>query len=108
MACAFVEGYLDYKAFALIDLAKGKSARDSIDYYLSPLLNEFNEDLYSKKLFNDLFEAMNTWGSSIDLAYAQSSKASITDAATELEEQMDSIAIRCENLGWRFKSGWRQ
>ena len=107
MVCAFVEGYLENKALALKDLAEGGSAQESVNYFFSPLLNEFDADLGSKELFKDYFDAMDTWGLSVDLAYAQSNKEAITNAAMALETEIDPIAIRCENFGWRFKNGWR-
>jgi hypothetical protein len=107
IACAFVEGYLDNKAFALKDLAEGGSAQESVNYYLTPLLTELDLDLDSKELFSDFFEAMISWGSSVDLAYAQNDSAAITSAAIVLESEMDQVAIRCENFGWKFEKGWR-
>lgn len=107
IVCAFVEGYLDNKAFAVKDLAEGGSARESVDFYLTPLLNDFASDLDSKELFSSFLEAMITWGSSVDLAYARSDSAAITNAAIVLESEMDQIAIRCENFGWKFEEGWR-
>ena len=107
LACVFVEGYLDNKAFAVKNLAEGGSAKESVNYYLTPLLTEFDSDLDSKELFSDFFEAMISWGSSVDLAYAQNNSAAITNAAIVLESEMDKIEIRCENFGWKFKNGWR-
>ncbi|ASY16778.1 hypothetical protein A1sIA79_00640 [Candidatus Planktophila versatilis] len=107
MACAFVEGYLDNKAFALKDLAEGGSAKESVDYFLSPLLKEFDADLDSKVLFGDFFEAMISWGSSVDFAHAQNNSAAITNATVVLESEMDQFAIRCENFGWKFEKDYR-
>lgn len=107
MVCAFVEGYLDNKAFALIALAEGGSAKESVDDYLGGLSSEFSTDLDSKALFDDFFEAMLYWGSSVDLANTQSNSAAITNAAIELEIEMDRIEIRCEEFGWNFKEDWR-
>jgi hypothetical protein len=107
MVCAFVEGYLDNKTFALIALAEGGSARESVDDYLGLLSGEFSTDLDSKELFDDFFEAMLYWGSSVDLADAQSDSAAITNAAIELERKMDGIEIRCQEFGWNFKENWR-
>jgi basic membrane lipoprotein Med (substrate-binding protein (PBP1-ABC) superfamily) len=107
LACVFVEGYLDNKSFALKDLAEGGSAKESVNYYLTPLSNEFDSDLDSKQLFSDFFEAMISWGSTVDLAYAQSNTEAITNAAIVLEAEMDEIAIRCETFGWKFEKGWR-
>jgi hypothetical protein len=107
IACAFVERYLDNKAFALKDLAEGGSAQESVSYYLTPLLTELDSDLDSKELFSDFFEAMISWGSSVDLAYAQNDSAAITNAAIVLESEMDQVAIRCEKFGWKFEKGWR-
>ena len=107
MVCAFVEGYLDNKAFALKDLAEGGSAKESVDYFLSPLLKEFDADLDSKVLYRDFFEAMMTWGSSVDLAFSQADSASVTKAAVDLEREMDEISITCESFGWKFENGWR-
>jgi hypothetical protein len=105
MVCAFVEGYLDNKAFALIALAEGGSAEESVDAYLGGLSGEFSTDLDSKELFDDFFEAMLYWGSSVDLADAQNK--SLTNAAIELELEMDSIETRCKEFGWKFTEGWR-
>jgi hypothetical protein len=107
LVCAFVEGYLENKAFALIELAEGGSAEESVDYYLSPLSNEFNTDIDSKELFSDFAEAMLSWGSSVDLAQMQNNSAAITNAALELEIEMDKIEIKCEEFGWKFKKDWR-
>ena len=107
MACASVEGYLDNKAFALKDLAEGGSAKESVDYFLSPLLKEFDADLDSKVLYRDFFEAMMAWGSSVDLAFSQADSASVTKAAVDLEREMDEISITCESFGWKFENGWR-
>ncbi len=107
MACAFVEGYLENKVFALKDLAEGGSAKESIDYYLSPLLKEFDSDLDSKALFSDFYDAMNAWGSSVDLAVSQGDQASITKAAMDLEVKIDEVAKTCESFGWKFENGWR-
>jgi hypothetical protein len=107
MVCAFVEAYLDTKAFALKDLAEGGSAEESIDFYLSPLSKEFDSDLDSKVLFNDFFGAMKTWGSSIDFAFAQRDTAAITQSAIDLETEIDEISKTCESFGWKFKNGWR-
>ena len=107
MACAFVEGYLDNKAFALKDLAEGGSAEESIDFFLSPLLKEFDSDLDSKALFSDFYDAMNTWGSTVDFAFSQGDAASITKAAMDLEAKMDEVAKTCESFGWKFENGWR-
>ena len=107
MVCAFVEGYLDNKAFALKDLAEGGSAEESIDFFLSPLSKEFDSDLDSKVLFGDFFEAMKTWGSSVDLAFSQEDSAAVTKAAIDLELKMDQISRTCETFGWKFKNDWR-
>ena len=107
MACAFAEGYLDNKVFALIALAEGGSAEESVNDYLGGLSSEFSNDLDSKSLFDDFFEAMLYWGSSVDLANTQSNSAAITNAAIELEIEMDRIEIRCEEFGWKFKKDWR-
>jgi hypothetical protein len=105
MVCAFVEGYLDNKTFALIALAEGGSAEESVDAYLGGLSGEFSTDLDSKELFDDFFEAMLYWGSSVDLADAQNK--SLTNAAIELERKMDGIEIKCKEFGWKFKEDWR-
>ena len=107
MACAFVEGYLDNKAFALKALAEGGSAKESVDYFLRPLLKEFDADLDSKVLFGDFFEVMISWGSSVDFAYGQNNSAAITSAAIVLESEIDQIEIRCENFGWKFEKDSR-
>ena len=107
MVCAFVEGYLDNQAFALKDLAEGGSAKESVDYFLSPLLKEFDADLDSKVLFEDFYEAMKTWGSSVDLAFSQGNSEAITKAAIDREIKMDEISRTCESFGWKFENGWR-
>jgi hypothetical protein len=107
MVCAFVEGYLDNKAFALQDLAEGGSAKDAIESLLGALSREFESDLESKVLFADFFEAMKTWGASVDLAVPQGDSDEITKAAIALEIKMDEISKACESFGWKFEEGWR-
>ena len=107
MVCAFVEGYLDNKVFALIALAEGGSAEETVDDYLGGLSGEFSTDLDSKELFDDFFNAMLFWGSSVDLASKENNTAAITNAAIELEIEMDRIEIRCKEFGWKFKEDWR-
>ena len=107
MVCAFVEAYLDTRAFALKGLAEGGSAEENIDLYLSPLSKEFDSDLDSKVLFNDFFDVMKTWGSSTDIAFSQRDTAAITQSAIDLETEMDEISKTCESFGWKFENGWR-
>jgi hypothetical protein len=107
MVCAFVEGYLDNKAFALKDLAEGGSAEANIQSLLGALLSEFESDLESKVLFEDFFEAMKTWGMSVDFAFSQGDSDAITKAAIALEIKMDEISKACESFGWKFEKGWR-
>ena len=107
ITCAFVEGYLDNKVFALKSLAEGGSAADNIDSLLGSISNEFTSDVESQQLFIDFYEAMLSWGSSIDIAHAQNNSSAITNAALDLESEMDKIEIRCKNFGWKFKNGWR-
>ncbi len=107
MVCAFVEGYLDNRTFALIALAEGGSAEENVDDLLGGLSGEFSTDLDSKALFDDFFEAMLSWGSSVDVAEAQNDSAAITNAAIELEAKMDRFEIKCQEFGWKFKEGWR-
>lgn len=107
MACAFVEGYLDTKTFALISLSEGRSAADYIKTSFDPIQIELNSDLESREIFADFFESMLAWGSSVDFAYLQGDSEMITTAASELESKMDPIGISCENFGWKFKNDWR-
>jgi hypothetical protein len=107
ITCAFVEGYLDNKVFALKSLAEGGSAADNIESLLGSISNEFTSDVESQELFVDFYEAMLSWGLSVDIAHTQNNSSAITNAALDLESEMDKFEIRCKNFGWKFKNGWR-
>jgi hypothetical protein len=107
IACAFVEGYLDNKAFALKAVAEGKSARDDVDFYLSDLSNQLVSGSDASAVFAKFLGAMQKWASEVDYYQSTGDLDGFSIAAANLEVDIDSIEKSCIDLGWKFKSDWR-
>jgi hypothetical protein len=107
LVCAFVEGYLDNKALALVFLAEGGSAAESIEGTIGVLSAEVTPESEARKVFDDFYSAMSGWAMFVDAAVALDDRNGITFAAGELEKKIDQIAPQCQELGWNFKKGWR-
>ncbi len=108
LVCASIESYLSSKALALVDAAKGGSAADSIDTTIGTLKEVIKSDATSIELYDSYLSAMKKWADAVDQYQMDKQSASLTDAAIELESQIDLIAPKCESKGWRFESGWRE
>jgi hypothetical protein len=107
LVCAFVEGYLETKALALVSLAQGGSASSWIDGDVGAISTEIPEGTEARQVFDDFLIAMSVWGNRVDSANTTGNSAEITAAAIELEAKMDPIAAECERLGWKFLKDWR-
>ena len=107
LVCASIEGYLSSKALALVDSARGGSARESIDVMIGGLADGMESDSTSSALFSSYLGAMDKWADAVDQFQVSKQSDALTAAALELEGAIDSLATKCESNGWRFESGWR-
>jgi hypothetical protein len=104
MACAAVEDYQSDKALSLIDAINGGSALESVQLFVAPI-EGVPMDSTAKSIHDSFLNSMTTWGRTVDISLK--SGLSLSIAAQVLERDIDSIAERCEEAGWKFKTGWR-
>jgi hypothetical protein len=104
MACAAVEDYQSDKAFSLVDAINGGSALESVQLFVAPI-EGVPMDSTATSIFDSFLNSMSTWGRTVDISLK--SGLSLSIAAEALEEDIDSIAERCEGAGWKFQAGWR-
>jgi hypothetical protein len=107
LICAFVEGYLDDKGFALSSAAEGGSAEDWVIFSTGNLSSAIQENTQAEVIYNKYLQALTIWSRKIDKSIKLKNESQISIAAKELEIRIDEIAPMCENLGWKFKQGWR-
>ncbi|CAN2174304.1 hypothetical protein MCETARE7_00130 [Candidatus Nanopelagicaceae bacterium] len=107
LVCASIESYLSSKALALVEAAQGGSAVDSVNGTIGGHREVIKDDATSIALFDSYLSAMTTWAVAVDQYRIDQQSASLTEAATKLESQIDSFIPKCESRGWRFESGWR-
>jgi hypothetical protein len=107
LVCASIESYLSTKALALVDAARGGSARESVDVMVGGQLEVIDSGSTSKELFDSYLSAMSKWAGAVDQYQIDKQAASLTEAAMELESRIDALVPTCESKGWRFESGWR-
>ena len=107
LVCASIESYLSTKALALVDAAQGGSAVDSVNGTIGGLKEVIKDDTTSIALLDSYLGAMTKWAVAVNQYRLDQQSASLTEAATKLESQIDLLAPKCESKGWRFESGWR-
>ena len=107
LVCASIESYLSTKALALVDAAQGGSAVDSVNGTIGGLKEVIKDDTTSIALLDSYLGAMTKWAVAVNQYRIDQQSASLTEAATKLESQIDLLAPKCESKGWRFESGWR-
>ena len=107
IVCASIESYLSTKALALVDVAQGRSAVDSVNGTIGGLREVIKDDATSIALFDSYLGAMTKWAVAVNQYRIDQQSASLTEAATKLESQVDAFIPKCESKGWRFESGWR-
>lgn len=107
LVCASIESYLSSKALALVDSARGGSARESIDVMIGGLVEGIESDSTSSALFDSYLGAMDKWADAVDQYQVTKQSDALTAAALELEGAIDSLAPKCEANGWQFEQGWR-
>ena len=104
MACAAVEGYQSTKALSLVDAINGGSALESVQLFVAPI-EGVPMDSTATSISDSFLKSMSTWGRTVDISLK--SGLSLGIAAQVLEKDIDSLADRCEDAGWKFKTGWR-
>ena len=107
LVCASIESYLSTKALALVDAAQGGSAVDSVNGTIGGLKEVIKDDTTSIAPLDSYLGAMTKWAVAVNQYRIDQQSASLTEAATKLESQIDLLAPKCESKGWRFESGWR-
>jgi hypothetical protein len=107
LVCASIEGYLSSKALALVDSARGGSARESIDVMVGELVEGIESDSTSSALFESYLNAMEKWADAVDQYQVSKQSDALTAASSELEGRIDSLALECQSNGWKFEAGWR-
>jgi hypothetical protein len=105
MACASIEGYQSTKALSLVDAVNGGSASESVDLFITPMREGVLMDSTATSIFDSYASSMSTWGRTVDISLK--SGMDFGFAAEVLEKNIDSLAARCEDAGWKFKAGWR-
>ena len=108
MVCAFVEGYVDTKSLVLT------SSPAQAENYMQTLIptpkNLSSTTALSdeeSQILVDFRNAMVTWSASYAMYFATGNKESFTQSEKNLESSIDQVAQKCENKGWKFKTGWR-
>jgi hypothetical protein len=105
LSCSFIEAYLDDKALALKSAAEGGSAEEWIQRSIGELGKGFN--LKSEQTYIEYLDAMLSWSRSVDQYVSLRNDIILTNAARELEYEINGLQIQCENDGWKFKTNWR-
>ncbi len=105
LICSFIEAYLDDKALALKSAAEGGTAEEWIQRSIGELGKGF--DLKSERIYVEYFDAMLKWSRSVDQYVSLRNEDILTNAARELEFEINDLQIQCENAGWKFKANWR-
>ncbi len=105
--CASVEQYLDNKAFALQSAASGGTAEESISAIVGLLSQSVGDDSEARLIFEKFLDSMTVWSQRVDSYILTQNKEDLTEAAVELEKQIDEIIPLCEAAGWSFQEGWR-
>lgn len=107
LVCASIESYQSTKALALVDAAQGGSATESIDVMIGGQAVNLDSGSTAKAIFDSYLNAMKKWAGAVDQYQLVKRSASLTEAAIQLESQIDLLVPKCESKGWRFESGWR-
>jgi hypothetical protein len=105
--CASVEQYLDNKAFALQSAASGGSAEESVSAIVGQLSQSVGDDSEARLIFEKFLDSMTAWSQRVDSYILTQNNEDLTEAAVELEKQIDEIIPLCEAAGWSFQEAWR-
>ena len=108
IACAFVEAYQETKVLTLT--LPPNQALDFIDSVIpSPEQLEESSPLddTSRQIVVDLRKVMKDWTESFVDYSDTKDKVKFARAGTSLESSINTLARKCESIGWKFKQNWR-
>lgn len=102
----FIESYRYYKSAAQKAAVDGTGAEKYLRKILAQAPQDSPADHEAAVIFQEFLAVMYAWSQQVDAHTGD--KAQLDRASDTLEREIEQIANRCEQLGWRFKEGWRR
>lgn len=102
----FIESYRYYKSAAEKAASDGTGAERYIKKILAQAPQDSPAEHAAVYIFKEFTDVMCAWGQHLDKHLGDVGQ--LNRASDILEHEIEQIAKKCEQLGWRFNENWRK